>query len=362
MCFDLLIRQSTGVLDRLCFALHDLFRITIFFYIIRRFPMKRFIILIIFILILAPAAWSMNPVINIQGVLRDNGAPMADGTYELKFKLYEQETGGTAVWTETQPNVQVANGMFSVDLGSVNNFSGVPFDVPYYLGISVGSNAELSPRTRLNSSVYAISLAGGSNQFPSSGNVTINADIHVESITFPDGSSINSFPPKMNHLDTPSGDTQNAVYVDDTGQVGINTGIDPTAKLEVDGNVKTGNMTILGDLETDTLKVNNTLSIKNLVPIVVKSYDVSINDSHAQLLLPENDHPPTDWVACIAGFDANEGDWDEDSIRDLFQVRMAKNTSQTAWIILVDLISDDDHCSWTVDVMFIRKELVNTNP
>lgn len=323
--------------------------------------MKRFLIFILFILIVAPAAWSMNPVINIQGVLRENsGAPMADGTYELKFRLYEQATGGTAVWTEIQSDVQVANGMFSADLGSVNNFSGVAFDVPYYLGISVGSSAELSPRTRLNSSVYAMSLAGGNNEFPSTGDVTIDGDIHVESVTFPDGTTMNSFPPKMNHLDY--GSSLNAVYVDDTGNVGINTGTDPSAKLEVDGNVKTGNMTVLGNLETDTLKVNNTLSIKNLVPIVVKSYDVSTNDSHAELLLPENDHPPTDWVACIAGFDAHQGDWDEDTIRELFQVRIVKNASQTAWKIVVDLVSDDDHCSWTVDVMFIRKELVNTNP
>ena len=53
------------------------------------------------------------------------------GTFTMQFRLYTQETGGTAVWEETHPNVNVSNGIFNVILGSVNPipaeiFTGVP--------------------------------------------------------------------------------------------------------------------------------------------------------------------------------------------------------------------------------------------
>jgi hypothetical protein len=45
--------------------------------------------------------------------------------------------------------------LFNVALGSVNPFS-IPFDIPYYLGIKVGSDPEMSPRVPLASAAYAI--------------------------------------------------------------------------------------------------------------------------------------------------------------------------------------------------------------
>src|SRR4051794_26939397 len=94
----------------------------------------------------AYAATGINRQINFQGKLTNpDGTNVADGSYTLVFKLYEEISGGTALWTETQ-TVSVAGGIFRVALGSVTpipsnfnfNWSGI------YLGIKVGSDSEMT--------------------------------------------------------------------------------------------------------------------------------------------------------------------------------------------------------------------------
>lgn len=110
------------------------------------------------------------PTLSVQGILKKaNGVAVDDGTYSLTFKLYTQETGGTAVWTETQTNVEVSSGIYSATLGTVSPLN-VAFTQLYYLGVTVGTT-ELTPRVLLTSAPYALSLIGQSNKFPSSGGV-----------------------------------------------------------------------------------------------------------------------------------------------------------------------------------------------
>jgi hypothetical protein len=117
--------------------------------------------------LLAGPAFAVAPsTMSYQGVLMDDaGALVPDGDYTLTFKLYTVSAGGVALWTETQSPVAVSRGGFSVILGSVASLLGVPFDVPYWLGITVGAGTELVPRVRLASSPYGLSLrlpfAGG---------------------------------------------------------------------------------------------------------------------------------------------------------------------------------------------------------
>lgn len=119
----------------------------------------------------------------IQGSVQNvSGAPVANGTYSMTFRLYETETGGTPVWSETQDAVQVTGGIYSVSLGSVTPLT-APFNVVYYLGVSVSGADELIPRARLTSSPYAMSLLGETNLFPSTGSVgagTITPDSRVQ--------------------------------------------------------------------------------------------------------------------------------------------------------------------------------------
>ena len=107
---------------------------------------------------IASARAAVPNTISYQGLLTDGtGAPVADGTYDLTFKLYYFATGPGVQWSELQSAVSVTGGVFSVQLGSVNPLT-LAFDRPLFLGISVGAEGELAPRTPLSSSPYALGV------------------------------------------------------------------------------------------------------------------------------------------------------------------------------------------------------------
>ena len=105
---------------------------------------------------LAIAAHAALPaVISYQGQLTQAGGGPLPGPAQLVFRLYGAATGGAALWTETPPAVALSSGVFSVQLGSAAPLA-LPFDQPYYLGVSVNGGAELAPRTPLASAPYAL--------------------------------------------------------------------------------------------------------------------------------------------------------------------------------------------------------------
>ena len=93
--------------------------------------------------------------INYQGYLTDSGGNPVNGPVSMKFSLYTIQSGGTAFWTETQ-SVTVNDGVYSVTLGTVNQTLGnYNFDMPYFLGVTVGTDPEMTPRQPLTSVGYA---------------------------------------------------------------------------------------------------------------------------------------------------------------------------------------------------------------
>jgi hypothetical protein len=103
----------------------------------------------------SPGVADIPTFMSYQGLLRDGvGDPVADGAYSITFRLYDVEIGGTALWTETQ-TVTVADGVFNAKLGKVTPLSTLDFVVPYWLGISVGADPEMTPRVELATSPYA---------------------------------------------------------------------------------------------------------------------------------------------------------------------------------------------------------------
>lgn len=82
------------------------------------------------------AVQSTNKVVNFQGrLLTSSGSVVPDGYYNMQFKIYQGgagtaagNPGGSLEWTETYVNnnansgIMVRNGMFSVSLGSSNQF------------------------------------------------------------------------------------------------------------------------------------------------------------------------------------------------------------------------------------------------
>ncbi len=101
---------------------------------------------------LLTGSWNVasgDPVINYQGRLTDpNGNPI-NGVYKIVFKVYEQETGGSALWMENYNAVPVSNGFFSVKLGSITSLTSVDFSKDLWLGITVESDSEMNPRLKL---------------------------------------------------------------------------------------------------------------------------------------------------------------------------------------------------------------------
>ncbi|MDZ7391843.1 MAG: tail fiber domain-containing protein [candidate division KSB1 bacterium] len=104
----------------------------------------------------ASTAWGQVPqTISYQGVLTDaSGAAVADGNYNLSFALYDVANDGTPLWSETQ-SVAVSKGIFSAILGRVNPLA-LPFDRPYWLGVTVNGGSELIPRIEVTSSAYSL--------------------------------------------------------------------------------------------------------------------------------------------------------------------------------------------------------------
>ena len=142
----------------------------------------------IFLLLLLSTTFvfsQLTSVFNLQGVLRlPTGKAAVDGNYSFSFLIYDgatsivplKITGATTDWTETQ-TVQVQNGLYNVLVGSVTSFSGLPFDKPYYIGISVNNGSELMPRIRLTAAPYALSLQGTNNKVPNSGAMQFDVDV-----------------------------------------------------------------------------------------------------------------------------------------------------------------------------------------
>lgn len=139
--------------------------------------MRFFLLLLILGFFAVNPALAQNAKLGIQGILKKaNGNAVDDGTYSLTFKLYNVSTGGTALWSETQADVEVASGIYTATLGSANPLN-IPFNETYYLGVTVGSTTEMLPRIQLTTAPYALSLIGNTNQFPSSG--TVKADNEI---------------------------------------------------------------------------------------------------------------------------------------------------------------------------------------
>ncbi|MDE1975506.1 MAG: hypothetical protein KGI49_03300, partial [Patescibacteria group bacterium] len=108
---------------------------------------------------IAAARADFNKEINYQGKLMNaSGSAVADGSYNVEFKLYASPSGGTPIWTEDDlvSNGQGAvlkDGLFSIMLGSTTPLTGVDFNQTLYLGVDIGGtgassswDGEMSPR------------------------------------------------------------------------------------------------------------------------------------------------------------------------------------------------------------------------
>lgn len=96
-------------------------------------------------------------MISYQGkLMQPSGAPVPNGLYAIQFAIYDSPSGGTALWSETNPSVQIKGGLFATMLGSVVNLPANLFDSPNrFFGIRVGNDSEMMQRQGIASVAFS---------------------------------------------------------------------------------------------------------------------------------------------------------------------------------------------------------------
>ncbi len=188
---------------------------------------RPFLALTILLLAVTAPSWGDAPsTISYQGILTDGaGVPVDDGEYTMAFGIYDSPTDPGALWIEQHDEnaagsnkVTVVNGIFNVILGKIEPLN-LPFDEPYWLGMSVEGGDELTPRTELAGSPYAFRAARADSALHAEHASVADSALAGGSGGAGDGHS----------LDAADGDPVDVVYVDDDGLVGIGTATPATA-------------------------------------------------------------------------------------------------------------------------------------
>jgi hypothetical protein len=112
---------------------------------------------------LASTTSTVPGLLNYQGYLTDDSGSPLDGTYAIKFTIYDAPTDGTELWSETQMAVEVNEGRLSAKLGESTHISSTLFATypDTFIGVTVGSDPEMTPRQRIHSVPYAMHADDG---------------------------------------------------------------------------------------------------------------------------------------------------------------------------------------------------------
>ena len=130
------------------------------------YSIKTILFTIVVILTIVLGTNAQSKKISMQGFLKDaNGKAVVDGNKVLTFKIYDAQTGGTALWTNVFSTVPIVGGVYAVQLGTGKNaanidteISSLPWNIPYYVGITVESETELTPRTEFTYAPYTFAV------------------------------------------------------------------------------------------------------------------------------------------------------------------------------------------------------------
>jgi len=120
--------------------------------------MRSLLVAILALTVISTSVLAQAPdSLSFQGFLTDDmGNPIDSTGLSITFNLYK---GATSIWMETQ-SVDVDSGVFNVYLGAVTAMDTVAFNQAIDLGIKVGGDSEISPRTPLTAAAYAKALPG----------------------------------------------------------------------------------------------------------------------------------------------------------------------------------------------------------
>ena len=125
------------------------------------FRKTTFCILMTFVAVYAQVALAgsraVPTLLNYQGYLTDTLGIPVDDKIDMTFKVFDAATVGNELWSETQLNVTVERGVFSVLLGRVNSLPDTVFTTGTnrWLELTLEGPQTLSPRTRITAVGFA---------------------------------------------------------------------------------------------------------------------------------------------------------------------------------------------------------------
>ena len=105
---------------------------------------------------LAQVANANTPeMMHFQGLLLDTNGQPVNGPTELVFSLYPAENAISSFWSESHNNVDVIDGVYSVELGSTTPITASSLDGGAWIEITVEGET-MTPRTQFLSVSYAL--------------------------------------------------------------------------------------------------------------------------------------------------------------------------------------------------------------
>jgi hypothetical protein len=113
---------------------------------------------------IAPA--QVPQMLNYQGFLTNSAGTPVNSPVMVTFRVYNAASGALPpLYTEVQPSVNVTNGVFDTIIGSITPLT-LPFDVPYWLTVTIDADGEMAPRQLVTASPYALNSANAAALAP----------------------------------------------------------------------------------------------------------------------------------------------------------------------------------------------------
>ncbi|MFH2049035.1 MAG: hypothetical protein ABIJ12_06285 [bacterium] len=121
----------------------------------------RFLVTLLTIMILSSAVFAAVPnTITYQGRLTNSSGEPIDTTVSMVFSICDDSAAQVCIWGEVITDVEVVNGLFTVNLGSMTPLTHVFDDENRWLHVTVGSPGEaIEPPIKLRSVPYAFRVA-----------------------------------------------------------------------------------------------------------------------------------------------------------------------------------------------------------
>ncbi len=103
----------------------------------------------------------ISPLFSYQGqFLDETNKPLKDGSYQIKFKIYDSPDSQSHLWEEVI-TTNIVNGYCNVYLGEKSSLLSLNFNTELFLGITLDNSIEYTPRTKFAAvplSLYSFSI------------------------------------------------------------------------------------------------------------------------------------------------------------------------------------------------------------